>query len=32
MIGAEIAVPADADVETRLIALYGRDPAWRTTP
>ena len=29
MIGAEIAVPADADIETRLIALYGRDPAWR---
>lgn len=29
MFAPEITVPADADVATRLIALYGRDPAWR---
>jgi len=32
MIGAEITPPPDADVETRLVALYGRDPAWCPTP
>ncbi|MGB0098877.1 MAG: TIGR03086 family metal-binding protein [Nocardioides sp.] len=26
--GARVAVPADADVQTRLIAFIGRDPAW----
>jgi uncharacterized protein (TIGR03086 family) len=29
MIGPEVAVEPDADVETRLVALYGRNPAWR---
>jgi uncharacterized protein (TIGR03086 family) len=29
MVHAEVPVPADADAPTRLIALYGRDPAWR---
>jgi uncharacterized protein (TIGR03086 family) len=28
MFGAEIALPDDADEPTRLIAFYGRDPAW----
>jgi uncharacterized protein (TIGR03086 family) len=32
MIGAEIAVPPGVNIETRLVALYGRDPAWRATP
>lgn len=31
MFGAEIAVPPGAGIETRLVALYGRDPAWRPT-
>lgn len=26
--GARVAVPDDADVQTRLIAFIGRDPAW----
>jgi uncharacterized protein (TIGR03086 family) len=29
MVGPEVAVPHDADIETRLVAFYGRDPAWR---
>jgi uncharacterized protein (TIGR03086 family) len=29
MIGPEIVVPADADIDARLVAFYGRDPAWR---
>ncbi len=28
-IGPEVAVDPAADIETRLAALYGRDPAWR---
>ena len=28
MFGAEMPVAEDADESTRLIALYGRDPAW----
>lgn len=27
--GSRVAVPDDADVQTRLIAFIGRDPAWR---
>jgi uncharacterized protein (TIGR03086 family) len=29
MIGPEARVDRGADIETRLAALYGRDPAWR---
>ena len=29
LIGPEVAVPVDADVITRLVALYGRNPEWR---
>jgi hypothetical protein len=29
MIGPEVTVDPAADIETRLAALYGRDPAWR---
>jgi uncharacterized protein (TIGR03086 family) len=29
MIGPEIAVPSDAAIELRLVAFYGRDPAWQ---
>ena len=29
MIGPEVAVSGDADTQTRLMGLYGRDPAWR---
>jgi uncharacterized protein (TIGR03086 family) len=32
MIGAETGAPPDAGFETRLVALYGRDPAWCSTP
>ena len=31
MVHAEVPVPADADTPTRLVALHGRDPAWRTS-
>jgi uncharacterized protein (TIGR03086 family) len=30
MVHAEVPVAANADAPTRLIALYGRDPAWRS--
>jgi hypothetical protein len=29
MIGPEVVVEPGADVETRLVAFYGRDPTWR---
>ncbi|GAA3958043.1 TIGR03086 family metal-binding protein [Actinoplanes auranticolor] len=28
--GARVEVPADADVQTRLLGFIGRDPAWRS--
>jgi len=28
MVGPEIAVGRDADVQTKLLGLYGRDPSW----
>jgi uncharacterized protein (TIGR03086 family) len=31
MVGPEIAVPPSADTQTKLVAYYGRDPAW-TSP
>jgi uncharacterized protein (TIGR03086 family) len=30
--GARVDVPADADVQTRLIGFIGRDPAWTPDP
>jgi hypothetical protein len=29
MIGPEVVAGPDADAGTRLVAFYGRDPAWR---
>ena len=31
MFAPAVTVPPDADPETRLVALYGRDPAWPAT-
>jgi hypothetical protein len=28
MIGPEVIAAPDGDIATRLVALYGRDPAW----
>jgi uncharacterized protein (TIGR03086 family) len=30
--GPRVEVPEDADVQTRLVAFIGRDPAWRPAP
>jgi hypothetical protein len=27
--GARVEVPADADVQTRMLGFIGRDPGWR---
>lgn len=32
MFQPEVDVPRDADIVSRLVAFYGRDPAWQTPP